>query len=279
MIDLLDRILAFIANKFSEAPITAEISKKNMPPNSWTEMVSITLKAKRRYLIFGRAGTANTAQATSNASIYHKSGSAAEFMEMSQGGFISSSGHSIVALAYIETTTECVITLRKYNYTSAAYSGGNGQMVAIPVLSGGVINVGFSMLLAFSNATERRWEYARQNTGLYCEQNSSNAEQHQRFSNCKSCLEKRHFSRRKYNMDEYGLRYKRRNTQRLQIIRGLLRRNGSKFNYLLSMPKEWRKNCCCSIQKLGKCKPDNIASNYSYLHKRFITNDWGCLAC
>ena len=137
MIILLDKILAFIADKFTEAPITAQISNKNMPPNSWTEMVSITLKAKRRYFLMGRAGTGNAAQATSNASIYHKSGSAKVFMEMSQGSFTSASGNNVAALAYIETNTDCVVALRKYNYTSAAYPLGNGQMVAIPVLSGG----------------------------------------------------------------------------------------------------------------------------------------------
>lgn len=144
---------------------------------------------------------------------------------------------------------------------------------------GGIVKVGISTILAFLSALGRRWDYVRSYFGIYREQNSSNTEQYQRFNSCKFSLEKRHNSRRKYNMDEYGLRYKRRNTKWLQIIRGILWRYRRKCNYLLPMPKEWRKNRCCSIQKLGKFKYDNNTSVYSYLHKGFITNDWGCLAC
>ena len=134
---MLDKILAFIADKFTEAPIVVTKGNVNMPANGWTELATISLKAKRRYLLIGKAGTGNSAQATSNASIILKSGTANVFLEMSQGSFTSASGHSVGTFAYIETKTACTVTIRKYNYTSTAYPGGNAMMVAIPVLSGG----------------------------------------------------------------------------------------------------------------------------------------------
>lgn len=112
--------------------IKADGSNVSMSPSTHTTICSITLPANGKYLVVGYCGTGRGAEETSNSDISLLSGTGS-IRRAVINSVKASSGQQLPAVAWVETTTACVVAVRKYNYTSATITGAFGAITAIPI--------------------------------------------------------------------------------------------------------------------------------------------------
>lgn len=96
-------------------------------------IAQVTLEPNTRYLILGSAGTGVATSMTSNTDIKLESGTTVSWYKGPTNAVSASSGSTLTTWGYIRTNSQCVVSVRKYNYTSSAITTGNGQIIAIPL--------------------------------------------------------------------------------------------------------------------------------------------------
>ena len=112
--------------------IKADGSNVSMSPSTHTTICSITLPANGKYLVVGYCGTGRGAEETSNSDILLMSGTGS-IRRAIINSVKANSGQQLPAVAWVETTTACVVAVRRYNYTSATITGVFGTITAIPI--------------------------------------------------------------------------------------------------------------------------------------------------
>lgn len=113
--------------------ITKNATNVTLKTHASTAVTSVTLPANSKWLLFGLtvSGQATTG-VTSNCQFTRASGTG-DFYPFSINSVSASSGAYLNAQAYVDATTQSVINLTRYNYTSADITNAFGNIVAIPL--------------------------------------------------------------------------------------------------------------------------------------------------
>lgn len=113
--------------------ITKNATNVTLKTYASTIVTSVTLPANSKWLLLGLTVSGQgTAGVTSNCQFIRASGTG-DFYPFSINSVSASSGAYLIAQAYVNATTQSVINLTRYNYTSADITNAFGNIVAIPL--------------------------------------------------------------------------------------------------------------------------------------------------
>ena len=113
--------------------ITKNVTNVTLKTHASTIVASVTLPANSKWLLLGLTVSGQgTAGVTSNCQFTRASGTG-DFYPFSINSVSASSGAYLIAQAYVDATTQSVINLTRYNYTSADITNAFGNIVAIPL--------------------------------------------------------------------------------------------------------------------------------------------------
>lgn len=122
-----------IVETLSIPPLFTDATNVTLPATTTVNVCEMTIPAKSKYLLIGRTATGIVTEMKSGSGMKLLSGTANHFQAFSINAVDANSGAHLPCLAYIDTDTECQVSIQKHNYTQSAISTGSGAILAIPL--------------------------------------------------------------------------------------------------------------------------------------------------